>query len=109
MFVLHRRPSSTQASRASHTIQTSPQIIASYRDCPSYLASAETVRDLLLPVESILHDKWLPVESVRVIPHPAETRSEERSRGQSRQESYFVDSRFGRKQEIADNLGGSQI
>ena len=27
---------------------------ASCRDCPSYLASAETVRDLLLPAETIV-------------------------------------------------------
>ena len=34
------------------------------RDCPSYLASAETVRDLLLPVETTGHKKWLPAETV---------------------------------------------
>ena len=30
-----------------------------------YLASAETVRDHLLPVETSVHDEWLPAESVR--------------------------------------------
>ena len=40
---------------------------ASCRDCPSYLASAETVRDLLLPAEKTVHEKWLPAETVRVI------------------------------------------
>ena len=49
-----------------------PLIFASCRDCPSYLASAETVRDLLLPVETTVHEKWRPAETVRVILLPAE-------------------------------------
>ena len=40
---------------------------------PSYLASAGTVRDLLLPVETTVHEKWLPAETVHVILLPAET------------------------------------
>ena len=32
-----------------------------------YLASAETVCDLLLPAENAIRKKWLPVENVRVI------------------------------------------
>ena len=47
-------------------VQTSPQIIASCRDCPSYLASAETVRDFLLPTETTVQEKWLPAETGRV-------------------------------------------
>ena len=48
-------------------------MFASCRDCPSYLASAETVHDLLLPAETTIHEKWLPAETVRVILLPAET------------------------------------
>ena len=48
-------------------------IFPSCRDCPSYLASAKTVRDLLLPVETTIHEKWLPAETVRVIQLPAES------------------------------------
>ena len=51
----------------------SPLIFASCRDCPPYLASAETVRDLLLPAETTVHEKWLPAETVRVIQLPAES------------------------------------
>ena len=54
-------------------VKTSPLIFASYRDCPSYLASAETVRDLLLPAETTVHEKWLPADTVHVILLPAET------------------------------------
>ena len=45
----------------------SPLTFVSCRDCPSYLASAETVRDLLLPAETAVLDKKLPEETVRVI------------------------------------------
>ena len=41
---------------------TVPPIFASCREYPSYLASAETVHDLLLPVETVVHGKWLLVE-----------------------------------------------
>ena len=50
----------------------SPLFFASCRDCPSYFASAETVRDLLLPAETTVHEKWLPAETVLVILLPAE-------------------------------------
>ena len=39
-------------------------IFASCRDCPSYLASAETVRDLFLPAETSVHEKRLPAETL---------------------------------------------
>ena len=51
----------------------SPPIFASCRGCPSYLASAKTVRELLLPAGTAVHEKWLPAETVRVILLPAET------------------------------------
>ena len=43
-------------SRTQGPLITSPLIFASCRDCPSYLASAETVRDLrdLLPAETVV-------------------------------------------------------
>ena len=37
---------------------------ASFRDCPLYLASAETPGSL---ASNIVHDKWLPAESVHSI------------------------------------------
>ena len=40
-----------------HRVSTSPPIFASSRDCPSYLASTETVRDLLLPAETVVLGK----------------------------------------------------
>ena len=52
--------------------KTSPLIFASCRACPSYLASAETVCDLLLPAQTTGHEKWLPAETVCVILLPAE-------------------------------------
>ena len=61
-------------------------INTSCRDCLSYLASAETVRDLFLSAETVVHEKWLPAETVRVILIPAKTRQEAKSQGQSLQE-----------------------
>ena len=55
-----------------HRVYTSPLIFASCRDCPSYLASAETVRDLLLPAETTVHERWLPAQTAPVILLPAE-------------------------------------
>ena len=72
-----------------HSILTSPLIFASCRDCPSYLASPETVRDLLLPAETVVLGKWLPAETVRVIKLPAES--------------------LGRKQNHTDSLCRSQF
>ena len=67
----------------------SPLILTSCRDCPSYLASAETVRDLLLPAETAVHEKWLPAETVLVILLPAETRQEAKSYRQSLHEAFY--------------------
>ena len=64
-------------------------IFASCRDCPSYLASAETIRDLLLPAETTVHEKRLPAETVHVILLPAETQKEAKSHGQSLQEAIY--------------------
>ena len=50
-----------------HSGKTCPLVFASCRDCPSYLASAETSSDFLLPIEIVVHDKWLPAETVRLI------------------------------------------
>ena len=81
----------------------SPLIFASCRDCPSYLASAETVRDLLIPAETIVLDKWLPAETVRV-----SDRKQNYTDSLCRK-PFFVDGSLGRKQEITDSLRGSQI
>ena len=81
-------------------------MFAPCRDCPSYLASAEIVRGLLLPTEIVLLNKWLSAEPVRVILFPAETfgRKHNVTDGLGRK-PFFTDSSFGRKQEIADSLG----
>ena len=72
-------------------INYSPPVFASCRDCPSYLVFADTVRDLLLPAEATVREKWLPAESVYAILLSAESRQEAESRGQTRQEaSYHV-------------------
>ena len=42
---------------------------------PSYLASAETVLDVLLPAATAVNVKWLPAKTVHVILLPAETLS----------------------------------
>ena len=66
-------------------------IFASCRDCPPYLASTETARDLMLPAEIPLHEKWLPAETVRVILLPAETlgRKLNHMDSQSQQEAIY--------------------
>ena len=90
--------------------RTNPLIFASCRDRPSYLASAETVRDLLLPAETTAHEKWLPAETVRVILLPAETLDRKQNYTDSLCRKIFTKhNSLGRKQEIADSLGGSQI
>ena len=68
---------------------------------PSYMASAETARDLLFPAETTVHENWLPAETVRVIllNHTDSLRRKPFTKYTS----------LGRKQEIADSLGGSQI
>ena len=87
--------------RVNHLLPTamSPPIFASCRDCPSYLAFAETVRDLLLPAESFIHDKLLPVETARVILLPAETLGRKQNHANCLcNKPFFADSSFGRKQ-----------
>ena len=42
-------------------------MFASCRDCPTYLAPAETVRDLLLTADTTVHENWLPAETAPVI------------------------------------------
>ena len=68
--------------------------------CSSYLASAMTVRDLLLPAVTVVLGKWLPADTGRVILLHAESLC---------RKPFFVDGSLCRKQEIADSLGGSQI
>ena len=56
---------------------------------PSYLASAETVRDLLLPAETTVHDKWLPADCPCDSASCRESRQEAKSHGQSLQEAIY--------------------
>ena len=67
--------------------KTSLLIFTSCRDSPSYLASTETVCDLLLPVETTVHKKWLSAETVCVVLLPAETLA--KSHGQLLQEAVY--------------------
>ena len=46
-------------------------------------------RDLFLPADTTVNEKWLPAETVRVILLPAETRQEVESHGQSLQEAIY--------------------
>ena len=78
----------------------------SCRGCLSYSVSTETVRDLLLPAETTVHEKWLPAETVRAILLPVETRHHMDSLCRK---LFPKHNSIGRKQEIADSLGGSQI
>ena len=64
-------------------------IFASCRDCPSYLASAKTIRDILLHAETTIHEIWFPAETVCVILLPAESQQEAKSHGQSLQEAIY--------------------
>ena len=74
------------------------------------MASAEVVRDLLLPAETTVHEKWLPAEIVRAILLPAETLGRKLNHMDSLCRKLFTKhNSLGRKQEIADSLGGSQI
>ena len=93
----------------TRTISHGPLIFASCRDCPSYLASAKTVRDLLPPAKTNVHEKWLPAETVRVILIPAETLGRKQNHTDSLCRKLFTKhNSLCRKQEIADSLGGSQ-
>ena len=81
----------------------SPLIYASCRDCPSYLASAETVHDLLLPAETTVHKKWLLAETVRVILLPAKTLGRKLNHMDSLCRKLITKhNSLGRKQEIAE-------
>ena len=75
----------------------------SCQDCLPYLASAETNCDLLLPVETAVHDKWLPVESGILL--AAECWQEECNQVDSLgRKPFFADRSLSRKQAIADSL-----
>ena len=85
-------------------------IFASCRDCPSYLVSAKTVHELLLPAETTVHEKWLPAETVHVILLPAKILGRKLDHTDSLCRKLFTKyNSLGRKQEIADSLSGSQI
>ena len=58
------KPWDAIVERVDHRVKKSLPILASCRDCPSYLASAETVRNLLLPAETVVLGKYLPAETV---------------------------------------------
>ena len=64
----------------------------------------------LLSAETTVHEKWLPAETVRVILLPAETLGRKLNHTDSLCRKLFTKhNSLGRKQEIADSLGGSQI
>ena len=74
------------------------------------LSVIETVRDLLLPVETTVHEKWLPAQTVRVILLPSKTLGRKLNHTDSLCRKLFnKHNSLGRKQDIADSLGGSQI
>ena len=79
-------------------------IFASCRDCLSYLASAETVCDLLLPAETSCCAWKIP--SCRDCPCDLASCTD---RDSLCREAFFMEGSLGRKQEIKDSLGGSQI
>ena len=89
------------------------QFFSSCRDYPSYVASVETVNDLLIPAEVTLREEWLVNETVRVILlpvshgycrqkatyHGQKSWQEARCRGQSPRKQKKTDS-LDRKQKI---------
>ena len=78
----------------------SPLIFASCRNCSSNLASAETVREILLPAETLcLVNSFLQRLSA----------GSRITQTVSAGSHFFVDGSLGRKQEITDSLGGTQI
>ena len=78
-----------------------PLIFTSCRDCLSYLASAETVRDLV-SCRDYHPQKWLAAETVRVILLPAETLSRKLNHTDSLCRKLFTKhNSLSRKQEIA--------
>ena len=87
-------------------------LITGYKLVCQFLLPAEIVRhirlrvcDLMLLVETGVHDKWLPADSVHVILLPAYSNIMD-SLGRR---PFFKDSSFGRKQEIMTSLEGSHI
>ena len=65
-------------------------ILASCRDCPSYLASTDTVRELLVSAETTVHKK---TASCTDCPYDSafcrDSRQEAKSHGQSLQEAIY--------------------
>ena len=87
-----------------------PLLFASCRDCPSYLASVETVLDLSLPAETTIHEKWFQAETVCVILLPAETLGRKLNHNNSLCRKLLTEhNSLSRKQEIADSLHGSPV
>ena len=85
-------------------------IFASCRDCLSYLASAKTVHDLLLPAKTTIQEKWSFAETISVILLPAKTLGRKLNHTDSLCRKLFTKyNSLGRKQEITDGLSGSQI
>ena len=58
------------------------------------LSFTETVRAILLPAETTVHEKWLPTETVRVILHPAETLSTTVSAGSKRSGTVSTEAKY---------------
>ena len=88
----------------------SPLILDSCRDYSPYLASAETLCDLLLPTVTTVHEKWLPAETVCVILFPADTLGRKLNHMDSLCRKLFTKhNSLSRKQETMDSLSGSQI
>ena len=84
------------------TVWISQSICRSWRDCLSYLASAVTVCDLLLPSKTAISKKMaslIRAESLRKQNHAD-------SLGRS---SLITYNSLGRKQKMADSLRGSSI
>ena len=89
--------------------KTSLPIFASCWDCPSYLASAETVCDLLLLAETTVCEKWLPAETVHEF-LPAESLGREQDLADRFGRTPFIMHKgLSREQEIRESLNGSQI
>ena len=115
----HKKKKLQKQTETRTEILTETNFIALSK-CMSYLASAETVRDLLLPAETTVHEKWLPAETVRVILLPTETldrtlnhtdslcsnlftKHNSLGRGQSRRKPNIRDS-LRRKRKLADSF-----
>ncbi|MEW8546780.1 MAG: hypothetical protein AB2693_24970 [Candidatus Thiodiazotropha sp.] len=63
----------------------------------------------MLPAETIVRVKWLPAKTVRAILLPAERLSRKQNHADSLcRKPFIMFSCPGRKQELADSLGGSQ-